>query len=293
MRTQIEVLRECAATFRRYEALHLAKCTDEGREKAAANAAMAEKCESVLVDMANIIMPHQSTIYALCKLPDGMLQETVHTKFGRTLLASTDLMQVAKLASEVGLDVVSYHAAPARRETPGQSVIFAVRDFTAEELAEFQKVTLKPTQVILQDRERDKRQTVMITWGQKAFGTDETMSVEQRGYRHAEEALEAAQSAGCARDKLHKLVDHICDRPPGALNQEIGGSGITLLMLAAAAGLSADAEEEREMERVLAKPIEHFTARNKAKNEAGFVADSIRDAPCHRRTASQPEAAKP
>ena len=45
-----------------------------------------------------------------------------------------------------------------------------------------------------------------------------------------------------------------------------------LLALSAAAGLSADAEEQREVERVLAKPIEEFTRRNAAKNAAGFLA---------------------
>jgi hypothetical protein len=45
---------------------------------------------------------------------------------------------------------------------------------------------------------------------------------------------------------------------------------MTLLALAAAAGLSADEAEVDEMLRVLNKPLEHFTARNEAKNAAGF-----------------------
>lgn len=69
---------------------------------------------------------------------------------------------------------------------------------------------------------------------------------------------------------VHKLVDHVFDRPPGNLAQEIGGSGITLLCLAQAAGLSADIEEARELKRVLKKPLAHFAARNEAKNAAGF-----------------------
>lgn len=42
------VLKECAETFRHYEELHLVKGTEEGRLKAAANAAMAERCEEAL-----------------------------------------------------------------------------------------------------------------------------------------------------------------------------------------------------------------------------------------------------
>ena len=71
---------------------------------------------------------------------------------------------------------------------------------------------------------------------------------------------------------LHKMVDHIYDRPAGTLFQEIGGSGITLLALAHAAGVNADAAEIAEFQRILAKPLSHFTARNQAKNDAGFLA---------------------
>ena len=69
---------------------------------------------------------------------------------------------------------------------------------------------------------------------------------------------------------VHRLVDYVFARPVGNLAQEIGGVGITLLALAQAATIDADAEEQREFERVLAKPLEHFAARNAAKNAAGF-----------------------
>lgn len=117
---------------------------------------------------------------------------------------------------------------------------------------------------------RDKRQKQVAEWCAAAFGTDHAASIPQRGIRLAEEAIEAAQSAGCDAAMIHKLVDHVFSKEPGHLAQEIGGSGITLLALAQAAGLSADAEEARELARVLAKPLEHFAARNKAKDDAGF-----------------------
>lgn len=41
----LAVIRSCAAVFRKYETLHLAKDTEDGRTKAAANADMAQKCE--------------------------------------------------------------------------------------------------------------------------------------------------------------------------------------------------------------------------------------------------------
>jgi hypothetical protein len=124
------------------------------------------------------------------------------------------------------------------------------------------KITAEP--------ERDVRQKRVAEWCAHAFGMDHASSVPQRGIRHAEEAIESAQAAGCERKMVHNLVDYVFDRPAGKLSQEIGGSGITLLALADAAGLSADAEEARELARVLAKPLEHFAARNKAKDDAGF-----------------------
>ena len=70
----------------------------------------------------------------------------------------------------------------------------------------------------------------------------------------------------------HRLVDYVFSRPVGVLHQELGGVGVCILALAAAAGLSADEEERREVERVLAKPLDHFRQRNAAKNAAGFLA---------------------
>lgn len=117
---------------------------------------------------------------------------------------------------------------------------------------------------------RDLRQADTHAWCVAAFGGDHAASVPQRGVRLLEEAIEVCQAAGGDRDMAHRLVDHVFDRPPGALAQELGGVGVTLLALAEAAGLSADACEAAEIERVLAKPLEHFAARNAAKNAAGF-----------------------
>lgn len=117
---------------------------------------------------------------------------------------------------------------------------------------------------------RDGRQRAIARWCADAFGKEHAENLAQRGVRHAEEAIELAQAAGTPREMLHQLVDYIYDRPPGELAQEIGGSALTLLALAAAAKLSVDTEEAREIARVLAKPLAHFTARNEAKNAAGF-----------------------
>lgn len=111
-----------------------------------------------------------------------------------------------------------------------------------------------------------------MAWATQAFGLGQSTSLTQRGLRLLEEAIEAFQSVDGTPDMAHKLVDFVFGRPPGALHQELGGVGVCMLVLAAAAGLSADDEEQREIDRVLAKPIHEFTKRNAAKNAAGFLA---------------------
>lgn len=119
---------------------------------------------------------------------------------------------------------------------------------------------------------RDQRQQRVFDWCVAAFGVGQSTSIEQRGLRLLEEAIEAYQAAGCDPAQAHKLVDYVFARPPGNLSQELGGVGMTVLALANAVGISADDAEARELERVLSKPLAHFAARNKAKNDAGFIA---------------------
>lgn len=118
--------------------------------------------------------------------------------------------------------------------------------------------------------ERNHRQKEVHDWCAAAFGDEHARCVPHRGIRMLEEALEAAQAAGCNREMVHKLVDYVFDRPSGELSQEIGGLGLTTLALSEAAGISADIEERREFERVKSKPLEHFRNRNQVKNSAGF-----------------------
>lgn len=117
---------------------------------------------------------------------------------------------------------------------------------------------------------RDERQLAVHGWCIAAFGDNHAHSIPQRGIRLAEEAIETAQACGCDKEMVHRLVDHIYSKPAGELFQEIGGVGITLLALAEASGHSAEAAEKAELQRILSKPPSHFTARNDAKNAAGF-----------------------
>lgn len=126
-------------------------------------------------------------------------------------------------------------------------------------------------------RDRCARQDRIYAWAQQAFTVEQATSLPQRGLRLLEEAIEAFQAVKGDQQQAHQLVDYVFSRPAGVLHQELGGVSVTLLALTAAAGLCADEEEAREVTRVLAKPIEEFTRRNAAKNEAGFLASPAAD----------------
>lgn len=123
---------------------------------------------------------------------------------------------------------------------------------------------------------RDERQATIFEWAKAAFTVEQSTSLPQRGLRLLEEAVEAFQACGGNKDKAHEMIDYVFGRPPGELGQELGGVSVCVLALAAAAGLSAETEEQREVTRVLAKPLAEFTARNQAKNDAGFLVVSDR-----------------
>lgn len=118
--------------------------------------------------------------------------------------------------------------------------------------------------------DRDERQESVGAWARAAFGVEEATSLPQRGLRLIEEAIEAYQAVGGSADMAHRLVDYVFARPVGDLAQELGGVGVSMLAMADAAGLSADAERDREIRRILAKSLAYFAARNAAKNAAGF-----------------------
>jgi hypothetical protein len=118
--------------------------------------------------------------------------------------------------------------------------------------------------------DRLKRQKVGHDWALRCFG-DVAIGLSERATRVAEEAIELAQCEGVDRAMLHKLVDHVYDRPVGLVEREVGGVGLTLIIYCEAKRLNADACEENELNRVLSKTEEHFRQRQNAKAEKGIA----------------------
>lgn len=108
-------------------------------------------------------------------------------------------------------------------------------------------------------------------WGVRAFGLAHLLNIPLRSLRVAEEAIELAQSYGVPKELLLKQVEEVYARPKGIPMQELGGVALsyTLLLKAVNCG-GVDHHLTNELKRVLAKPIEHFTARNQHKLDIGL-----------------------
>lgn len=165
----------------------------------------------------------------------------------------------AKIRCPAGYDVAAVQIGAHERRA-NKLLIAAARTAVPALVAEVERLRA----------ERDARQQIVADWCVASFGVGAASSLQQRAVRLLEEVIEAYQATGADPAMAHKLIDFVFSRPVGELSQEIGGVGLVLLSLANAAGVSADAEEAREVARVLAKPPSHWAARNANKNAAGF-----------------------
>jgi hypothetical protein len=117
---------------------------------------------------------------------------------------------------------------------------------------------------------RDERQARVYQWVTETFGLPNA-NVHERVLRLFEEVTELAQAELIGPDELNAIVAHVFSKPTGAPEQELGGVGTTLLAYAASKGLSADALEQAELDRVLAIDPEHFRKRHNMKADAGIA----------------------
>ncbi len=123
---------------------------------------------------------------------------------------------------------------------------------------------------------RDRRQQRVVEFVRTAFGA-RNMDRKERAARVLEEALEIAQVEGMTIAEIAKLGNHVYAKSIGVAEQKAGGTSIALLAYCASIGMSADAVESSELQRLLSKPVEYFRARHLAKAAAG-VAMPIEDA---------------
>lgn len=120
------------------------------------------------------------------------------------------------------------------------------------------------------DLPRDERQALVTDWCRRTFGAESQTDRRKRVLRFLEEALELYQAEGGDAAQASELLARVYSRPPGDPRQEVGGVCVTLYSYCSAAGLSADACETEEIEKVLGRPTDEARERYAAKTQAGF-----------------------
>ena len=108
-------------------------------------------------------------------------------------------------------------------------------------------------------------------WGCRCFGEDHMTTRGVRALRFIEETIELAQACGVPEDRVAEVVRVVYSRPSGDVLQEIGGSMVTLSVLAHILGYDIETAFDIEVRRCLAKDPAHFAKRNKEKIDLGLT----------------------
>lgn len=109
-----------------------------------------------------------------------------------------------------------------------------------------------------------KFQNEIRDWTKRCFGDAIATNVLERNYRFLEEALELVQAGGMTREEALKMVNHVFDRPPGELLQEVGGTMVTLNSFCNARCIDLENAALAELVRVIAN-IDKIREKHKAK----------------------------
>ncbi len=131
------------------------------------------------------------------------------------------------------------------------------------------------TELVLEHQQKQRygsranRQRMMMNWAVRMFGPD-TRMIRERATRVAEEAIELAQAGGVTDKVLTDLILRVYSKQPGTMDEEIGGTMVTLLVLSEALGLDADTVERNEIERVMAKDERAVRSSQQSKHITGL-----------------------
>lgn len=116
---------------------------------------------------------------------------------------------------------------------------------------------------------------IAFDWAMRCFGIAQMNDPYTRSLRVGEEAMELMQACYVEREKMHQMVDIVCDRAVGEVHQEIGGVLMTIFLFVAGVGHHYRGNDPTsyfvtELRRVLAKPPKHFEDRNAEKIALGL-----------------------
>jgi hypothetical protein len=110
----------------------------------------------------------------------------------------------------------------------------------------------------------------LLGWVVDVFGAKIASDRDERARRLVEEAIELGQAVSIDRATVGRIADRVYSRPPGAVEQEIGGTAFTLFVLAEVLGFNAEDCLTLEYQRVRSTPRHIFTDKHVEKVEAGI-----------------------
>ena len=119
-------------------------------------------------------------------------------------------------------------------------------------------------------------QTEAFAWATACFGEQAALDQTERRHRFLEEALELFQSAGGTTQEVAELANYVFARPVGDPVQELGGTSVTLALLAQSLGF--DSEETAWLELVRCRVnINRIRAKQAFKPEIGALPGAAPD----------------
>lgn len=134
---------------------------------------------------------------------------------------------------------------------------------------------------------RNRRQTQVLNWAKKAFGTPEATALFERALRMIEEAVEVYQWACCAADvdpddaadRVLLTTRRVFAKQPGEPRREFGGLMVTVMCLAECHGISLSEAERDEFARVLSISPAQWRERHAKKHGEGITARPVSEHP--------------
>lgn len=114
-------------------------------------------------------------------------------------------------------------------------------------------MTDKPNPVIVERVATQDFQRGVDAWMDACFTAEIKADVQERCDRFVEESLEFVQAAGYSAARAHALVDYTFGRPPGEINQEVGGVMVTLAAMCNTLRVDIGGAAETELARVWTK----------------------------------------
>lgn len=111
---------------------------------------------------------------------------------------------------------------------------------------------------------------IALDWATRCFGPEHVTNWGIRALRLVEEAIELCQALGVPKEKVLQCTETVYARPVGDAQQELGGVLLTTHILCESMALDADDIFERELRRVLKKPVREMTKRNEDKLTLGL-----------------------